>query len=1792
MSPGVAVVVQPDNKIVVSGYAYNSTATLYSTAAAGLLRLNVNGTLDETFGSSGRVVTTAPAANTALVPQYGAAIDSFGRIVTAGFRSTSATAMALYAARYNANGTLDTSDYATTPGNGTYSQSANYLTAVGSFPGSSNFYGTFDQTGNAWEITQDGGFGVSGFVGSTSDQLASAYSRPTAVTLPGGPAIATGGSGGISVGSSAALNLATEGTFEVTFQVGELTNTWTPLIHKSSGTGNSRNYTFWLNRESRFLHFSVNNSDGSYATVDTAINSIQDGVWYRATGVMSRASGTLSLYLNGALVGTSSLPTNLTAPTGGNLLIGTSAEPLTSYSPFKGSIDNVRIWNVAKPAAEVLALMARNAPLSGNEPGLVAYYKFDEGSGTNVANSATGASVAGGATLPAGAAWLTAPAADSFVGFRVASSTAAVQPVSTRFVTVVDAGNLADTSPAGFGAVADEFRIQAFEFTNAEYAAFLNTVDPTGANAYGLWNPSMGSDTLVGGITRNASAAPGSCYAVKAGMGGKPVTFVSWFDAARVANWLHNGGTPAASTEQGAYLLLGRTSGPAVLPSAGARYRLPTENQWHKAAFYRGGSTTAGYWDYATATDEAPTQASSAASGNRAVFGQDSSGPGPADVGAVGGPSIYGAYDLSGNVAELVDGGFVRGGSYRSATPEEISATGRVAPTTAESADVGFRLASGITARSFIASTLFSAPTGLSWQASSPAGQTPVSGTLSWSPPTLAGAAITDYVIQLSTDGGTTWSDQATGVPGVSTSHALAAIPANGPLNMLRIAARGPAGFGAFSDPHIIRSATSGTAAVTWPFPITTTSGQQVVTVNPGLAGMPAGTVRGDGRVVYDVGVTLADAGRHYTDAVPVAVLLLPPVMQNVGQQSATEGTLEMISLGSFSGPDLDGTGDAGTTWTVSVSWYDEASPTKTRQTTSFQAPRGAIDLPVTFPAFGTYRVTATVSDNDGQSDSRSFSVVVQASTPEALISGASASMAEGDSITLAGGLAIASVDDQGLPTKVAVVARDGTWSVGRRNADGSSFTTIVEGLPGAGLLFAPTDGGTYRIGFSAIDGRTGAGVSETPVAVATLITVADRAPSVAIRSPVSPSGGVPASAWTVADTLVFVADVVNGGPADTITAWNWSVTRSDGSPVSLPGGTTTLPTLAFQPQGAGDYVVSVEVTDDDGLRTTAVAAAVRVNGLGPSFTAAPGIVGLPATGILEGEGVSLTAPVSLPGGEGSTLTYLWTVTRNGVAFPLPGSVARMAALAFVATDDGDYAVNVVVTDGEGRSIAAAGGFVAANAVPQVTSFTLSTGTAAVEQGTAPLITASVTDPGASDAVVLDAWFSLDGGDWMQGLRAAAGTFTYQPVAVTLAGDHVVRMRLIDKDGGESLVEKAYRVANARPIIDDTFRVDASSFSADESAFSPLNAANLFIRLSGSFSDKGAAGETYRGLATVTYLDDEADTGTTVPLLVALAGDPEDPSTFTFELPYAFTSSGTYTIAFTVIDSQGGVSDERVVTVQAVDGQSASGSSMPAVSFTGASFEIVKAGDGRLNVRSGGSQPLGTVVESGTLVVTDPTTLGGGSLRIGAGAQVVTSLRPTWSADGAGTLALRSLSIASGGVFDIGLGRVTVAAGGFDVAAIRDAITAGGTDGFGIVSAAAGQTGDRTVGYVIEAGELSIGRAAAGDTNLDGVFDIQDAANLLAADTFDTGGAAAWWQGDFNYDGLFDVQDVAAILASDLFDRGLYATLPSPAIEAGGSSPGGAGGEELKSSAIHAAFVAFGGEQQSGSPARKRTWPI
>jgi len=76
-----------------------------------------------------------------------------------------------------------------------------------------------------------------------------------------------------------------------------------------------------------------------------------------------------------------------------------------------------------------------------------------------------------------------------------------------------------------------------------------------------------------------------------------------------------NGGTSSSSTETGAYTLNGGTSGNAPAVNVGAAVYIPTENQWYKAAYYKGGSTNAGYWDYATQSDSAPTAVTSGTTG-------------------------------------------------------------------------------------------------------------------------------------------------------------------------------------------------------------------------------------------------------------------------------------------------------------------------------------------------------------------------------------------------------------------------------------------------------------------------------------------------------------------------------------------------------------------------------------------------------------------------------------------------------------------------------------------------------------------------------------------------------------------------------------------------------------------------------------------------------------------------------------------------------------------------------------------------------------------------------------------------------------------------------------------------------------------------------------------------------------------------------------------------------------------------------------------------------------------------
>ena len=76
-----------------------------------------------------------------------------------------------------------------------------------------------------------------------------------------------------------------------------------------------------------------------------------------------------------------------TATAGQTLMTGRTPVTIGGYDPayFNGQIDEFRIWNVARTAAEITASMHQT--LTGTEAGLVGYWKFDETTGTTAIDS-------------------------------------------------------------------------------------------------------------------------------------------------------------------------------------------------------------------------------------------------------------------------------------------------------------------------------------------------------------------------------------------------------------------------------------------------------------------------------------------------------------------------------------------------------------------------------------------------------------------------------------------------------------------------------------------------------------------------------------------------------------------------------------------------------------------------------------------------------------------------------------------------------------------------------------------------------------------------------------------------------------------------------------------------------------------------------------------------------------------------------------------------------------------------------------------------------------------------------------------------------------------------------------------------------------------------------------------------------------------------------------------------------------------------------------------------------------
>jgi formylglycine-generating enzyme len=181
---------------------------------------------------------------------------------------------------------------------------------------------------------------------------------------------------------------------------------------------------------------------------------------------------------------------------------------------------------------------------------------------------------------------------------------------SVQFVTVGNPGNAPDTryNNISVGSVDHAYQIGKYEITAGQYKEFLNAVAKDDPN--GLYNPQMGDlEYEAGANIQQSGSSPNFSYSVAADWANRPVNYVSFWDAARFANWLQNGQPSGAqgpgTTEGGAYYDIGNQA--VFGRNPGARFFVPTEDEWYKAAYHnKNAGLAASYFDYPTGSDIPP----------------------------------------------------------------------------------------------------------------------------------------------------------------------------------------------------------------------------------------------------------------------------------------------------------------------------------------------------------------------------------------------------------------------------------------------------------------------------------------------------------------------------------------------------------------------------------------------------------------------------------------------------------------------------------------------------------------------------------------------------------------------------------------------------------------------------------------------------------------------------------------------------------------------------------------------------------------------------------------------------------------------------------------------------------------------------------------------------------------------------------------------------------------------------------------------------------------------------------
>ena len=148
------------------------------------------------------------------------------------------------------------------------------------------------------------------------------------------------------------------------------------ILAKRTSTENSGDWALRFTTAGN-LRFYIWDGDASNGSTSSN-SSISLNTWTHISVTHDNSTNTTKFYINGLLDNTStSLSKNL-AGNNSNAYIGWDGQQGDKF--FTGKIDEVRLWDDIRTQTEIKANM--HTELSGSESNLVAYYNFNDGSGT------------------------------------------------------------------------------------------------------------------------------------------------------------------------------------------------------------------------------------------------------------------------------------------------------------------------------------------------------------------------------------------------------------------------------------------------------------------------------------------------------------------------------------------------------------------------------------------------------------------------------------------------------------------------------------------------------------------------------------------------------------------------------------------------------------------------------------------------------------------------------------------------------------------------------------------------------------------------------------------------------------------------------------------------------------------------------------------------------------------------------------------------------------------------------------------------------------------------------------------------------------------------------------------------------------------------------------------------------------------------------------------------------------------------------------------------------------------